>query len=450
MAKDAWFDRAAMLALLLGAVVVLADAGVLSLLAWTERCVPISRYPALFVGYFLTWLGVRAAAGPRTRRAVLLAGSLVCAAIFDAAFLVLSLIWIAALHRILFGASRRRVAHALAFVLASYAALAVACNRDLWPGFIAAHGEVARWGYLFAIAYTFRIAWLLHQVHVQRTPRMPLADVVTYFVFAPFFVIVPYMLAIPRCDQFRAGLDRHDPAIERSGLRMIAWGIALGVGAALLAQVYDPRQAAYAAARAHDYAAALRHAVIWYPGIAILDGATTAAILIGMVRVLGIDLGPSFNRPLLSRSVTEWWQRWNTHFRDLLVAIFYYPVVLRHRRTPVRATVLGCAAVFLVGSVLFHWPKTYFRAGSFAAFPAGTAAESAVMFVIVAIALVREQRRRLAPRPHPITGALTTWALVFLAVIAVGYGVQDLWNHHVGAPAPEPYPIRSHDVFPYF
>jgi D-alanyl-lipoteichoic acid acyltransferase DltB (MBOAT superfamily) len=64
----------------------------------------------------------------------------------------------------------------------------------------------------------------------------------------------------------------------------------------------------------------------------LLIALSIASILVGMVRVLGIDLGPSFDQPLRSASVLEWWRRWNTHFRDLLVELFYYPVVMRLRR----------------------------------------------------------------------------------------------------------------------
>lgn len=432
--------RAVVLALLLGALVVAAEQRWLTLLAWTDRCVPIERYPALFGVYFLTWVGLRV--GPR--RAVMLAGSLACAAVFDPVFALLSVAWIVGLHRTL--GSRA----ALPYVLGTYAALAIACNRDLWPEFLAAHGQVARWGYVFAVGYTFRIAWLLHQVKVQRGPRMPLGDVVTYLMFAPFFVIVPYMLAIPRSDQFRAGLERHDAGVERSGMRLIAWGLALAAAAALLARGYQPAREAYAAYESGRYLAALGHGLLWYPAIAALEACGIAGILVGMVRVLGIELGPSFDRPMLARSITEWWRRWNTHFRDLLVALFYYPVVLRHRRTPVRATVLGCAWVFLVGSILFHWPKLYFRDGSFTSFPVGTLAESMVMFAVVAFALVREQRRPHAPRVHPVLGVIGTSLLVFLAVVAVGYGVQGLWNTHVSTHSPRPFTPRSSDVFPFF
>lgn len=428
---------------------LLVDLRLSSLLAWTERCAPVTRYPALFAGYFATWVALRLARGPRQRRAALLIGSLVCAAIFDPGFLLLSLVWIVVLHRILFGRSPRRVRHAWIFAAVSYLALAVACNRDLFPDLVTARPWLARWGYLFAVGYTFRLAWLLHQVRVQGTRDLPLGDCVTYFVFAPFFLIVPYMLAIPRCDRFCAGLERHDPAIERSGLRLIAWGIALTLAEAALLHYYDPSGQGYAAWVAGDYLAALGHGLLSYPPFGLLHATAIAAILIGLVRVLGIDLGPSFDRPALARSVTDWWRRWNIHFRELLVDIFYYPVLMRNRRRPTRGIVLGCAAVFLVGSALFHLPKTYFTYGRAGALPVGLLVESAIMFVVVAAALVRE-RRQPDRRPHPLLGPLVTWLVLFVAVAVAGRGAEQAWKRRVlDLPAPIiADTARSPHVFP--
>ncbi len=415
-----------MLAGLLAALWLLVDGGHASLLAWTERCFPVSRYPLLFAAYFLTWLGVRAARGPAGRRAAILTGSLACGAVFDVGFLLASLAWIALLHRVLFSRSPRRVTHAWIVVVVTFLALAVACNRDLWPDLVDERPWLARWGYVVAVGYTFRVAWMIHQVRVGGTRALPLVDCVTYLVFAPFFVIVPYMMAIPRCDRFCAGLDRHDLAVERSGLRMVAWGLALTLAEVALLRVYPPSSRAYAAWQAGDHARALLHGLLSYPPYGILHATAIAAILVGLVRVLGIDLGPSFDRPALARSVTEWWRRWNTHFRDLLVDLFYLPVVMRHRRRPVRGIVAGCASVFLVGSVLFHAPKYYFHHGRTGALPIGILAESLVMFVVVALALVRERRPGARP-PGRVAGALTTWIIVFAAVCLVGRGAQEGW-----------------------
>jgi D-alanyl-lipoteichoic acid acyltransferase DltB (MBOAT superfamily) len=441
-------DAAALAAMLVG-LWLLVELELATLLAWTARCFPVARYPLLFAAYFLTWLAVRAARGPAGRRAALVGGSLACGAIVDVGFLAASLIWIALLHRVLFSGARRRVAHAWLFVGVTFAALAVACNRDLWPGLVAERPWLARWGYVFAVGYTFRVAWLLHQVRVQRTAALPLVDCVAYLTFAPFFLIVPYMIAIPRCDRFCAGLDRHDLAVERSGLRLIAWGIALSLAHAGIVAVYPPETLGYRAWLSGAYPEALVHGLLAYPPLAIVHACAIAAILIGLVRVLGIDLGPSFDRPALARSVTEWWRRWNTHFRDLLVDIFYLPVVMRHRRAPVRGIVVGCAAVFLVGSVLFHWPKLYFAHGRVAALPVGILAESLVMFAIVTVALVRERRPGARP-PGRVTGALTTWILVFAAVCLAGRAAHTTWAAHAlpgAAPVMSDTP-RSLHVFP--
>jgi D-alanyl-lipoteichoic acid acyltransferase DltB (MBOAT superfamily) len=305
---------------------------------------------------------------------------------------------------------------------------------------------VSSCGFFVAVGFTFRLAWLLHQVHVQRTPRLPFVDLVTYFVFAPFFVIVPYMIAIPRCDRFCAGLDRHDVSVERSGLKMIALGAALTLALAWVSRLYDPMTASLEALRAREYGLALLHGLAYYPPQVIVKAVAISSILVGMVRVLGIDLGPSFVRPELARSITQWWRRWNVHFRELLVDLFYYPVLMRYRRHPVKATVLGCACVFLVGGFLFHWPKTYFSAGSFLALPVGTLTEDIVMFVIVAFALLREQRRPEAV-PRPWTGIFTTWVFVFGAVVLVGYSTTAWWNTNISTRSPLPQ-LRSPDVSP--
>jgi hypothetical protein len=417
--------RGVVLILLLGVLWLLVETGTSTLLAWTERCSPVERIPALLASYLLTWWLARRATTRRGRRAALLAGSIATAAIFDLGFLVLLLAWICVLHAILFSRARRRVVLAIAYVAGSYVVLGLLCHRELFPD---QSTTVLRWGYLFAVAITFRVAWLLHQVHVQGTAHLPLVDVVLYFVFAPFFVIVPYMIAIPRCDRFCAGLDRHDTAIELSGLRMIAWGCVLSLAAAGIRELYDPEGHAATAVIDHGYAAAFVHGFAWYFGAAVLGATAIAAILVGLVRVLGIDLGPSFQRPLASRSVSEWWRRWNTHFRDLLVDLFYYPIVMRLRRKPVRATVLGCVSVFLVGSVVFHFPKYYFMHGRLSV-QLGLVGESVVMCAVVAMWLVREQRR---PRPAPRTASrfrrlgsiAATLLVVYLAVVIVNRGIQ--------------------------
>jgi len=413
---------------LVAVLCVLEATGLTHLRGWCELD-PERSYAVLFAAFLATWLVARATRGG-ARRIALLIGSVVTACLFDPWFAAGSVAWVVMLHRVVFAGGRAHPGRGLAFTLASFVVLAVACSRDLWPGFLDAHRDLGRWGYLFALSYTFRIAWLLHQVRMQRAV-LPLYDVVLYFVFAPFFVIVPYMLAIPRCDRFRTGLDRHDPAIERSGIRLIAWGVALTLAAVSLHAVYDPRAQFFASLRAHDLSAIALHSLPAYPINAALEVCAISAVLVGMVRLLGFELGPSFQRPLVAQSITEFWRRWNTHFRDLLVELFYVPVVMRLRRTPERAIIVGCISVFVVGSVVFHLPKHYFRYGSLYPSNVHILVENVVMCAIVATALVRDARearaRVVRPPPGPVRAALRairTWIVVLVVVIYAGYGSQ--------------------------
>jgi len=244
-----------------------------------------------------------------------------------------------------------------------------------------------------------------------------------YFVFAPFFVIVPYMIAIPRFDRFCAGLERHDLAVERSGIRIIAWGIVLSGATWAVRELYGPSALGLASLAHGDYAMGFVHGFFSYMLEHLLLALAIASVLVGMVRVLGIDLGPSFDQPLRSQSITEWWRRWNTHFRDLLVELFYYPVVMRLRRRRKLAVVLGCVAVFLVGSTLFHWPNHIMKRGT-PTFPIGVFAESLVMCPLVAAALVRNREAPPRGLAHRALRIFVTLLLVYIAVVIVGRGVQ--------------------------
>jgi D-alanyl-lipoteichoic acid acyltransferase DltB (MBOAT superfamily) len=400
--------RALVLAALLGILTAFAAGEIVPVLAWTDAFIPPARYPILFAAYFVTWLAVRSAA-PGLRRAAVLGGSFVTALLFDATFAFASLGWAIGLHRALFTADRPHVARAVAYVAVTVVALAIACNVDLFDVGL----ELSRIGLLFALSYTFRIAWLLHEVRLRREV-IPLGDLVAYFVFAPFFVIVPYMLAIPRCDEFREGLDRHDEDVERAGLRLLAWGTLLFAAVAVVIHTADPRPPFYAAARAHDAVPTLFYGLLSYPLLSTLNACAAGAVIVGLVRALGFRLAPSFDAPLLATSVADFWRRWNTHFRDLLVALFYYPVAIRLRRRPLRALLMGAAAVFLIGSVLFHYPKYYFSRGHLAP-QVGLTLENTLMLPLVALALWREQRgcRRWLPRPFAI---FVTLLLVFATV----------------------------------
>ena len=192
--------------------------------------------------------------------------------------------------------------------------------------------------------------------------------------------------------------------------------------------VYDPRAVYVDCLRRGDLLWILPAGLLYYPVLQVASVFCAAGVLLGLLRLLGIAAPAFIDHPLRAESVTDWWRRWNIPFRELLVDVFWYPVVFRIRRRPRLAIALGCASVFLVGSPLLHWPKRYFNAGSPLSMPVGLAAESLVMAVIVTVVLIRERQRR--PRSSHAAAVwgrrLLTWFLVYLSVAVAGQGADYL------------------------
>jgi len=410
---------------LLAALAVLGATGVLPLLGWTERMFPRTRYPYLFAAVGAGYLGLRLASTPAWRRLSWLAAGGAAGALVDPGFTALTVLWSLAYAHVLRAKVAARWKHL--FLAATFAGLVIAVNRDLFPG-VAEHPFIERWGYLFALGLGLRALWLHHELTVAGFPRVPVADVVAAFLCAPLFVILPYMLAIPRFGQVREALSARRPALEAQGLRLIALGMLWALAAEVVRQALAPGPLFEGMLRARRIGEAALLALPFYPMWQVLNMLGNALILAGLLRLYGVDIAPSFDRPLLAESLTEWWRRWNTHFRDLLVDLCYYPVVLRLRRRPVLGIVLGCFAVFVVGSTLLHWlVKAYFVAGTARQLPLGLLAENLSMGLFVAIALVLERRRVRALSTHWLARwrrRLTTWMLVWLSVVGINYGLS--------------------------
>src|SRR4051812_41483063 len=132
---------------------------------WSELATPAAPFWVVVALFAITWLLVRELRADQ-RRYALLAGSCACALAFDPVFAAVSVAWALGFHVALFGGGRARPGRGLAYAIGSFLALGVACSRDLWPGFLDEHRELGRIGYLFALAFTLRIAWLWHEVRM--------------------------------------------------------------------------------------------------------------------------------------------------------------------------------------------------------------------------------------------------------------------------------------------
>jgi hypothetical protein len=415
--------RAAALALTLGALAALGMVGAPPLRGWVALLFPVGRYPLLFAIFFVSWLAAERAPD-RARPWVLLGGAVLQGLAFDPVLFAAMAGWVLLYHRVLIA----RIAGPLklGFLLATVAVLAVLCDAHHWPG---RDPIFMRGGYLFATGFFLQALRVLVDLRAAGWRPVPRVDLLVYFLIAPFWIMVPYMLAILPLETVRRGIAARDGATVDRGLRTLA--IAAGATALLLAITtfaIDPRAIYVECLRRGDLLAVLPAGLLYYPVFQVALAFCSAGILLGLLRLLGIAAPAFIDRPLAAESVTDWWRRWNIPFRELLVDIFWYPVVFRIRRRPRLAIAIGCASVFLVGSPLLHWPKRYFNAGSPLAAPVGLVAESLVMAVIVAVVLIRERRRRPSS-PHPVRvwgRRLATWSIVYLSVAVAGQGTDYL------------------------
>lgn len=382
------------LACLLLALEIMVRFGVTDLLAWTERVFPTSRYRWLFAGFLATYLGVHVL-DDRYRRSVLMVSSLAAMISFSWRFAFGSLVFFLAYYVIVFASVHRWVK--LGFLLAVFAGLIVVSNLLWFPELLTRHPWILLLTYTFAVSYTFRIFYFYHEARLRKFQRVPFGDFLLYFIFAPYFVIVPYMFAIPRYSTFAKGLQARDSKVEAGGVRYLMAGAALALAFFALARVYDPRTEFIAHLRAEAWLHAVAIGVLYYPITIVLSALGVAYILVGMLQVMGIDVSPAFHRPLTSTSIHDWWRRWNIHFRDFLVDIFFYPLMIRwRRRNPYLTIVVGCVSVFIVGSTFFHWiAKYYFAVNSHANVYWSIVVENSLMCVAVAVGLCLEKRRIL-------------------------------------------------------
>jgi hypothetical protein len=71
-------------------------------------------------------------------------------------------------------------------------------------------------------------------------------------------------------------------------------------------------------------------------------------VAVGMLRVVGFDIPVGSERPYQSRNVLDFWRRWNTYYRDYVMALAFYPLAVTLKRRPYLAVAAAGAATFLL------------------------------------------------------------------------------------------------------
>lgn len=97
----------------------------------------------------------------------------------------------------------------------------------------------------------------------------------------------------------------------------------------------------------------------------VLIFAAVAHFKVGMWRICGYQVDPSFDKPWLATNLVSFWARFTFHYREFLARAFYYPVFFRFfKRHPMTRVVVATLAAVTVGNLIWgHLAEVFFRHG---------------------------------------------------------------------------------------
>ena len=89
--------------------------------------------------------------------------------------------------------------------------------------------------------------------------------------------------------------------------------------------------------------------------ISVLVVAGVLHFKVGVWRICGYQIEPSFNKPWLATNLMAFWTRFAFHYREFLVRVFYYPVFFRFlKRHPNLRMMLASMAAAALGNLIAH------------------------------------------------------------------------------------------------
>jgi hypothetical protein len=165
-------------------------------------------------------------------------------------------------------------------------------------------------------------------------------------------------------------------------------------------------------------------------------------VIVGCLRLLGFNVFRNTYRPLLARSIVEFWNRFYYYFKELLVDLFFYPAFYRSRWASPRLRILiAILAAAFAGNVYFHLVREH-------ELLFGGDGEALVSFLVprmiycgllalgIWLSMLRQQeRRRKGAAPtgivalRAIAGVWTFYGLIHLWIASpFEFGVAQRWD----------------------
>ncbi len=171
------------------------------------------------------------------------------------------------------------------------------------------------------------IGYLIEIKRANHPAEKHLGHFATYLLFFPKIIAGP----VERAHNFLPQLKNQQPIQYQhisTGLKLILWGLfkklviadRLGIYVNVIFNNYQ-----------HHSGFTIIVATIFYVFQMYADFSGYTTMAIGISKILGFDIMENFNRPLLAKSVTEFWRKWHISLSTWFADYFYNPLAIEKR-----------------------------------------------------------------------------------------------------------------------
>lgn len=205
--------------------------------------------------------------------------------------------------------------------------------------------------------YTFQT--MSYSIDVYRKRIKASKSLLEFLCFVSFFpqlVAGPIERAKSLLPQFKKE-RKFNYQNSKEGLRQILWGLFKKIVVADNVAVVV--NAIYASPEDYGSLSLLYASALFFFQI-YCDFSGYSDIAIGTAKLFGFKLSKNFNIPYLSRSVSEFWQRWHITLTKWFADYVYGPIIKKHKRSYIWKTIALFITMTLIG--LWHGAKWTFIA----------------------------------------------------------------------------------------
>jgi len=218
---------------------------------------------------------------------------------------------------------------------------------------IGIYSDVSIFVYAFIFAITFPVRYILffHYNALNDFKKESILDYLNYIFFPAYFIIQPHILILPKYDYFTKSFTRGPDFIRTSieGLKHFIWGLAFSVIAVIMLVAIEEWFVV------DMNTVTLKSMFINYFAVIVII-CSYGNLLLGMVKGLGFNIRSPFDRPILSSNVIEFFSRTLFYFKEFIMTVFYFPLLILTKSLNRYASILiSTVGAVMMGGTLYSF-----------------------------------------------------------------------------------------------